>query len=83
MTDIISLVGARKVRVSKVGVALFNARWSCSELQSSRAYWFEFGENGDLIDCDVPEHSDGLAAVALSHDCQAWLEDGTTPEWIP
>lgn len=79
---LISEVSPRKVRVSNTGVALFNATWPCSELQSSRAYWFEFDESGDLIDSDVPEHSDGQAAVAMAADCLAWLDDGATPEWL-
>ena len=79
----ISEVSPRKVRVDQVGVALFNARWPCSELRSSRAYWFEFDASGDLIDCDVPEHDDGGAALAMAADCLAWLDDGAQPEWIP
>lgn len=62
---------------------LFNSVWPCSELRTSRHYWFEFAENGDLIDTDVPESDDGSAAAALSDDCKAWLFDGRQPEWIP
>lgn len=83
MSDILSTVGPRKVRVSQVGVALFNARWPCSELRTTRAYWFEFDESGDLIDSDVPEHDDGSAAVAMAADCLAWLDEGESPEWWP
>lgn len=81
--DILSEVGPRKVRVSATGVALFNGRWPCSELRSTRAYWFEFDESGDLIDSDVPEHDDGSAAVAMAADCLAWLDEGERPEWLP
>jgi hypothetical protein len=81
MTNFLSLVGQRKVRVSKEGVAAFNARWPCSSLRSSRSYWFEFGANGDLIDTDCPEEDDGPASLAMSHDCQAWLENDKMPDW--
>lgn len=80
---ILSIVSPRKVRVSPVGVALFNARWPGSSLRYSRAYWFQFDESGDLIDVDVPEHDDGPAATAMADDCLAWLDDGAQPEWIP
>ena len=83
MEDILTLVGPRKVRVSEVGITLFNATWPCSELRSKRSYWFEFDESGDLIDVDVPESDDGPAAAALADDCKAWMEDGRQPEWIP
>lgn len=81
--SIISEVQPRKVRVSATGVALFNSRWPCSTLRDSRAYWFEFDEGGDLVDCDVPEHDDGPAAAAMADDCKAWLDDGERPEWLP
>lgn len=81
MSNFLSLVGNRKVRVSPAGVALFNAQWPCSELRSTRAYWFEFDSDGDLVDCDVPEHDDGAAASAMADDCKAWLDDGDVPEW--
>ena len=77
----ITLVGHNKVRVSPEGVAAFNNRWPCSELRSERAYWFEFDDQGDLIDVDVPEQDDGPAAVAMGDDCKAWLFDDTMPEW--
>lgn len=73
----------RKVFVSRVGVALFNARWPCSTLRATRSYWFEFATNGDLVDTDMPEHDDGPAALALADDCKAYLDDGTRPEWLP
>lgn len=72
---------SRKVIVSREEVANFNSRWPCSELRSERAYWFEFASNGDLIDTDVPEQDDGSAATAMAADCQAFLFDGTQPEW--
>lgn len=78
----ISEVSPRKVRFAKEAIRLFNLQWPCSELSADRAYWFEFDSEGDLVDCDVPEHSDGSAALALSHDALAWLEDGTKPEWM-
>ena len=73
---------SRKVMVSRQCVALFNAQWPCSPLQTSRAYWFEFDTSGDLIDCDVPEHSDGSAALALAEDCREFLENGSQPQWL-
>ena len=79
--EVLSLVGRRKVRVSRTGVALFNARWPNSTLRDSRAYWFEFDAKGDLIDTDVPEQDDGPAATALAEDAREWLENGTTPDW--
>jgi hypothetical protein len=71
----------RKVWVSPVAVALFNAQWPASTLRSSRAYWFEFDDIG-LIDTDCPEHDDGPAAKAMADDCFAFLEDGTRPDWL-
>jgi hypothetical protein len=71
----------RKVIVSRAEVALFNSRWPCSELRTSRHYWFEFDARGDLIDSDVPEQDDGSAALAMSEDCKAFLFDGVAPEW--
>lgn len=80
--DGVSLVGDRKVRISKEAVAVFNERWPGSSLRSSRAYWFEFDEDRDLIDSDVPEQDDGPAASALAEDCAAWLFYSTAPEWL-
>lgn len=79
MSSHIQEVAPRKVRFSRAAVALFNAQWPGSTLRD-RSYWFEFAENGDLIDTDVPEHDDGTAALALSEDAQAWL-DGNAPAW--
>ena len=77
----ITLAGHNKVRVSREGVAAFNRRWPGSTLRDSRAYWFEFDVDGDLIDVDVPEQDDGPAAVAMADDCRAWLFDDATPDW--
>jgi len=72
---------SRKVIVSREEVANFNRRWPCSELRDTRAYWFEFDADGDLVDVDVPEQDDGSAAVAMADDCKAFLFNGTEPEW--
>lgn len=77
----LSLVGPRKVRVSPEGVAAFNRQWPGSTLWASRAYWFEFDEDGDLIDTDCPEHDDGPAAAAMADDCRAWLDCDELPSW--
>lgn len=81
MSDI-QKIGQNKVRVSRRGVALFNARWPCSSLRDTRAYWFEFNDSGDLIDTDCPEQDDGPAASALMEDCRAFLIDDISPEWL-
>lgn len=83
MSEPISHIGAHKVMVDQVGIALFNARWPCSNLRTTRHYWFEFDSDGNLIDCDVPQHDDGDAAHALMEDCRAWLFDNVQPEWLP
>lgn len=63
-----------KVIVSRSEVALFRAGWPCCEL-TDRSYWFEFDpKNGDLIDHNVPEHSDGPEAQALSRHAQEFWE---------
>lgn len=71
----------RKVIVSRDEVRLFNSRWPCSELRTTRHYWFEFDADGDLIDADVPESDDGSAASAMADDCKRWLFDDVEPEW--
>jgi hypothetical protein len=76
-------VQGRKVIVSREAVASFNRGWPCSELSAKRHYWFEFDASGDLVDTDAPEHSDGAAALAMSQDCQRFLEDGERPTWAP
>ncbi len=82
MTQGLLTIQGRKVIVSRQAVQLFNSVWPCSELRATRAYWFEFEANGDLVDTDCPEQDDGSAAAALSQDCQAYLFDGTTPAWL-
>jgi hypothetical protein len=74
-------IQGHKVIVSRQGIAAFNAQWPCSELRSSRAYWFEFDAHGDLIDTDCPEQDDGSAAVAISDDCKRYLFDSELPSW--
>lgn len=76
-------ISPRIVMITREGVALFNARWPCSRLRDTRCYWFEFDADGDLIDCNVPEHDDGVEALALCDDCRAWLFDDALPEWLP
>lgn len=71
----------RKVIVSRELVAAFNRQWPCSELRATRAYWFEFEENRDLVDTDCPEQDDGAAASALMEDCRAFLFDDIRPDW--
>ena len=71
-----------KVIVSKNEVATFNQKWPCSELRDTRAYWFEFEPNGDLVDVDVPEQDDGAAASAMASDCRAYLFDDEQAEWM-
>lgn len=63
-----------KVRFTREEVDVFRKSWPGCNLES-RSYWFEFASNGDLIDTDVPEHSDGTAALALSQDAQRYWED--------
>jgi hypothetical protein len=72
----------RKVIFSRQEIALFNAQWPCSELRSSRAYWFEFDHQGDLVDTDVPEQDDGRAAAALSEDARDILNGEIPPDWL-
>ncbi len=73
LDDFCREVAPLKVRVSRVGVAVFNASWPGSDLRASRSYWFQFASNGDLIDSDVPQQDDGEAAAALSRDAQEWM----------
>ena len=63
----------RKVIVSREEVARFILSFPCSGLRP-RSYWFEFDENGDLIDTDVPEHDDGPGASALADDAKQFLK---------
>lgn len=73
----------RKVQVTREGIALFNARWPCSTLRTSRSYWFEFDQHWDLVDTDCPEQDDGPAASALADDCKAYAATGERPQWLP
>lgn len=81
----IETISLNKVRVTRAGVRCFNATWPCSKLRPklrpTRAYWFEFDNQGDLIDTDLPEQDDGPAASALANDCKAYLLDNVTPDW--
>jgi hypothetical protein len=70
-----------KVFVSRDDIAAFNRQWPCSELRSSRAYWFEFDADGDLVDTDCPEQDDGSAASAVASDCREFFLHGTLPDW--
>ena len=79
---VFSIVGPRKVRISRLGVALFNAQWPGSRLRSTRSYWYEFDRLGDLIDHDAAEYDgDTQEHGALCDDAKAWMDDGTIPEW--
>jgi hypothetical protein len=71
-----------KVITTRDEVSAFNRAWPCSELRSTRHYWFEFDTNRDLIDTDVPESDDGSAASAMADDCRAYLFDGTLADWM-
>lgn len=71
----------RKVIVDRHEVSLFNAGWPGSSLRPTRAYWWEFAANGDLIDTDVPEQDDSDASAAMADDCRAYLMDGMSPPW--
>ena len=62
----------RKVLVGREEVRLFRAGWPCVELRD-RSYWFEFAADGDLVDCDVPEHDDGTAAATLAGEARAFF----------
>lgn len=76
----LKIIAKNKVRVSREGVAAFNARWPGSTLRD-RSYWFEFDDNRDLVDIDIPEQDDGPAALAMSQDAEAFLFDDILPEW--
>ena len=75
------IVAHNKVRIAREYVAHFNAQWPCSELRATRAYWFEFADNGDLIDTDVPEQDDGSAAAAMADDARDFLFNDNLPAW--
>jgi len=62
----------RKVIISREEVARFCASFPCSGLRD-RSYWFEFDDDLNLVDTDVPEHDDGVGALALADDAKAFL----------
>lgn len=68
-----TLLNGNKVRFSKEEVRLFMYGYPCSGLRE-RSYWFEFDNNGDLVDTDVPEHDDGEGASALSQEASVFFE---------
>lgn len=72
-----SLIGKRKVRFSIEDIEIFNRSWPASPLflNGPRAYWFEFDQNGDLIDTDTPEWADGPASLTLSEMAKDYLTD--------
>lgn len=70
-----------KVIVSRGEVAEFNRFWPCSNLRSTRAYWFEFDVGGDLIDTDCPQQDDGPEASAMAESCKSYLFDDCLPSW--
>lgn len=74
--------GTRKVYVTALGVRLFNAQWPCSKLRPTRGYWFEFDDDGELIDTDCPEHDDGPEAAAMAGDCLEFLDGDKMPAWL-
>lgn len=67
----------RKVIVERYEVALFREGFPSSGLQN-RSYWFEFDDEGNLVDSDVPEQDDGDGATTLSHHAQRFLEEHGT-----
>ena len=69
------IIEKNKVRVSREEAAQFCASWPCCKLRD-RSYWFEFAENGDLIDTDLPQRDDGPEATALSEDAYVFLTEG-------
>ncbi len=79
--SILADIGNNKVMVSRLGIAQFNASWPCSELRSTRCYWFQFDSDGDLVDTDCPNSDDGQAASAMADDCKRFLFDGIVPDW--
>lgn len=75
------ILDANKVLVTRDEVAAFNRSWPCSTLRDTRAYWFQFDGNGDLVDTDCPEQDDGPAASAMANDCKAYLFEDDEPDW--
>ena len=75
-------IGRYKIRFSEDEVLAFKKSWPCSGLQD-RSYWFEFEGSKygfTLVDTDLPEQDDGVAALALSHEAQRYLEELTSPD---
>lgn len=70
-----------KVFVSRQEIASFNSQWPCSKLRSTRSYWFEFDDRGDLVDTDCPEQDDSSAASAMADDCRDFLVYDKVPTW--
>lgn len=70
-----------KVFVSKEEVAKFNRTFPGSMLRDTRSYWFEFDQNGNLVDTDVPAQDDGPAAGALSDSCYEFLFGDLIPDF--
>lgn len=65
----------RKVIFTREEVAAFVHDNPGCGLQSTRAYWFEFDPDAELIDMDVPWQDYGPGAEALADTARAWLED--------
>lgn len=61
-----------KVIVPKSEVIDFMRFFPCSGLRQ-RSYWFEFDNDGDLVDTDLPEQDDGAGASALANDCREYF----------
>lgn len=57
------------VTVSAFEVGEWNRRWPCSEVRGRQRFEFE-KKTGDLV--DRAGRGDGPAALALSHDAQAY-----------
>jgi hypothetical protein len=66
-------VGKNKVRFTKEEVSNFIQSWPGVE-DPQRSYWFEFDDNDDLVDTDVPNEQDGSWTVALAYDAKEWRE---------
>jgi hypothetical protein len=83
MPALIGSHGYVKVITTRREVAAFNRAWPCSRLSSDRHYWFEFDRStGDLVDTDVPEHSDGSESVAMMEDCKAYALECERADWM-
>lgn len=76
-----TIINKTKVRFSREEVAKFRAVWPCNNLRD-RSYWFEFDNDGDLVDTDVPEQDDGEAANALANDAKEYFWDDVVPAWL-